>query len=543
MTPGTPGRRRSSTPVAAALAGTRLLWRLPRFLRHPISPAEAEAVVRRRRGRREDEFLDLVRRVVYQHAASPYRRLLELAGCEYGDLERLARREGVEGALRTLCRAGVYLTVAEFKGREPVVRGAARLHADPGALRNPEVAAHVVGESSGSRGPRTPVAMDLSWVADEAANRSLTLQARGPGPWQLAYWDVPGGTLYPMLAYAKAGRIPARWFSPVDIADPGLDPIYRWSERVVRGVARLAGIGLPRPEHVPVDHPLPVARWLAAVRGSGQVPFLLTYSSPAVRLCQAVLEHGLDIRGAYLFLYGEPITDARLAAMRRTGAVVVPAYIATECGRIAEGCVTPEAADDVHLFDDSLALIQPGPEGRRPGLPPDALLVSSLRRSSPLVLLNVSLGDRAAMSRRACGCPLERLGWTTHLRDIRSFEKLTAGGMTFLASDVTRILDEVLPARFGGLPTHYQVVEDETAEGRARIRLLVHPTVGAVDAEAVATAFLDAIGEGKGTERIMATVWRDAGLLHVERRPPMPTGSGKILHVHRPPPPPAPPGR
>ena len=37
------------------------------------------------------------------------------------------------------------------------------------------------------------------------------------------------------------------------------------------------------------------------------------------------------------------------------------------------------------------------------------------------------MGDRAAVAERACGCPLERLGWTTHLQDIRSYEKLTAG--------------------------------------------------------------------------------------------------------------------
>lgn len=62
----------------------------------------------------------------------------------------------------------------------------------------------------------------------------------------------------------------------------------------------------------------------------------------------------------------------------------------------------------------------------------------------------------------------ERLGWTLHLHGIRSVEKLTAAGMTFLDSDVIRVLEEVLPGRFGGGPTHYQLVEEEDAEdGRA----------------------------------------------------------------------------
>jgi hypothetical protein len=58
----------------------------------------------------------------------------------------------------------------------------------------------------------------------------------------------------------------------------------------------------------------------------------------------------------------------------------------------------------------------------------------------------VALGDQAEVAQRACGCALEQLGWTTLLRHVRSFEKLTASGMTFLDADIIRVLDEVLPA-------------------------------------------------------------------------------------------------
>jgi hypothetical protein len=35
-----------------------------------------------------------------------------------------------------------------------------------------------------------------------------------------------------------------------------------------------------------------------------------------------------------------------------------------------------------------------------------------------------------------------------------------------------------------------------------------------------------------GVERVMALAWRGSGLIHVERRPPLATATGKILHLH-----------
>jgi len=94
-----------------------------------------------------------------------------------------------------------------------------------------------------------------------------------------------------------------------------------------------------------------------------------------------------------------------------------------------------------------------------PTLPSKALLVTSIYLPmAKLILLNVSLGDQAEIERRNCGCPVEKLGWSTHLHSIRSFEKLTAGGMTFVDADLIRTLEEILPARFGGGPTDYQLV-------------------------------------------------------------------------------------
>ena len=190
------------------------------------------------------------------------------------------------------------------------------------------------------------------------------------------------------------------------------------------------------------------------------------------------------------------------------------------------------AADDVHFLTDLHALIQAGEGGARPGLPPTAFLVTSLRTTAPLVLLNAGLGDQGVVAERGCGCPLERVGWTRHLHTIRSYEKLTAGGMTFLDADVIRVLEEVLPARFGGAPTDYQLMEDHADGGRPRVRLLVHPAVGPLDHAAVIRGVPGRITAGRGLRADHGQVWRDAGLLRVERRAPFATASGKILHLH-----------
>ena len=105
--------------------------------------------------------------------------------------------------------------------------------------------------------------------------------------------------------------------------------------------------------------------------------------------------------------------------------------------------------------------------------------------------------------------------------------------MTFLDADVLRVLDEVLPAHFGGGPTHYQLLEEERPDGQAELRLLVDPRLGRLDEAAVAETFRAAIGTGDGAERIMALQWQQAGLPRVERRAPVATATGKILHLHQ----------
>ena len=94
------------------------------------------------------------------------------------------------------------------------------------------------------------------------------------------------------------------------------------------------------------------------------------------------------------------------------------------------------------------------------------------------------------------------------------------------------MLDEVLPTRFGGVPTDYQLLEEETDDGRPRLRLLVHPRLGPLNADAITECFLTAIGSASTVEQMMSSLWRDAKVLYVDHRIPQSTGAGKILHLH-----------
>jgi hypothetical protein len=515
------------------VGGFRFFFGLPRLLRHRVTAEKAHAALTDRLEKRQAHFLSLAKRSIYSCPASPYLKLLNLAGCEYGDLDALVRSDGVEGALYSLYRKGVYLSAAEAKGRQTVIRGPARFDVRPSDLAKPGVGGALVAESSGSRGERTPVPIDLDLEKLRAMEMILDFQARGGCDWVRAIWAVPGAvSLKRVIAYTLCGAPPDRWFSLVDTREAGLHPRYIWSMRALRMGGLFAGVALPPPVHVPLRDPLPIARWMFEILRSGRTPQLYTYPSCAVRLCEAARDAGISLRGAQFIIGGEPSTAARLAVIERAGATAQVQCGSVETSTLGRGCISRKAPDDLHLMHDKFAVIQPL-DFPAPGLPSQAILITSI--FLPLaqqLLLNVSLGDQAVIERRSCGCPLEKLGWVTHMHTIRSFEKLTAGGMTFSDTDLVRMLEEVLPAKFGGGPTDYQLVEEDVNQKLPDVRLLVHPRLGPIDAGDIRRTFLEAIGRGSGVEKVMMSVWKDAGLPVIERKAPKITASGKILHVH-----------
>src|SRR5262249_39384933 len=131
------GRKLQLAAVLSDLyKGARFLWQGPRFLPHPLAGEEGRAGPRHRLDHPAADFLALATRAISGYPPSLYRELLRLAGCEYGDLALLVRRDGMEGALGTILRKGVYPTVDEFKGRQPVSRGSATVEVTGLGLHN-----------------------------------------------------------------------------------------------------------------------------------------------------------------------------------------------------------------------------------------------------------------------------------------------------------------------------------------------------------------------------------------------------------------------
>jgi hypothetical protein len=471
---------------------------------------------------------------VYRNGASPYLRLLRAAGCEQGDFQRLLERDGVEGALQTLCQQGVYLTADEFKGRQPVRRGSLEFTVQPNALCNPLASAYLRVGTSGSSGQPTLVPLQLAYSRDIAVDTLLALEPLGGRRWVKAQWEVPGsGVVGRLIEFSQIGRRPSRWFSPLDPRSPELPGRYRWGVRLLRLASLAAGTPLPSPEHVPLREPGPIVDWFARCLAAGETPHLWTYPSPALLVCQAAERAGLALSGARFTLSGEPLTAVRRQAIERTGAQAWSRYGGVDFGRTAHGCFAPEWPDEHHILGDLVAVIQPGEEAPA-DLPANALLVTSLRPSFGLVGLNVSPGDVAETFGRACGCSLDRDGWRLHLRALRSFKKLSAGGMTLLDSDLVPTLEQALPAAFGGGPTDYQLVEDQSSDGKARLCLLIHPRLGSVEPARARELFLSEVGRAGGAALVAALHWRAADLLRVERRAPYSARTGKIPLVHRP---------
>ena len=520
--------------LSEASAALRFARSLSGHLAQPLRSEEAHARVVDGLRHREANLARVLEEGVFAVPRSPYRALFEHAGIEPEDALRLVHDGGVDAALERFHDAGVYLTLEEFRCRTPIVRGALTLSPKPEDLDNPLAHGPAVTATGGSRGVARPLRVDVPHMEQRAVALSLTTEAHGLAGRPHAQWrPVPPGHngISSALGYAKCGTLLERWFAQFPLTIDRRHWRHAAFTRATLWASRRAGAPIPRPEHVPLDRAEVVGRWLADRRAAGAAAVVNLPASSAVRVSRAALAEGLDISGTHFLVGGEPLTDGKAAVAGEAGCSIFCNYGMGETGALGVGCSAREHLDEVHLLTDRVAVAQReraiGTAGARVG----ALLYTTLLSSTPKLLVNVESDDYGVLERRACGCPLDELGLDLHLHRIRSYDKLQSEGMNFVGSLLYALVEEVLPARFGGAPSDYQLVEEEV-DGLPKVHLVASPRLGPLDEAEVVEVALRTLDGGGAARGMMAELWRAGETLRVVRREPHATNAAKVLPLH-----------
>jgi len=506
------------------------------FLAESTTVDQARRILIESRRDRAESFVRILDRAVFGFPNRPYAWLFSRAGLDRNAAGRMVAEHGVEGALDRWMDLGIYLTLDEFKGRVPIRRFGEERAFDSPDFDNPLLRRDFEAATSGSSGARRRLAIDLDLLRYESALHAVFFTSVVPTGTPMAVWrPVPPGTagIKRVLSQLKTGGRIDRWFT--------MQPFSLWRPNTLSWPVtasallgcRLAGRPFPVPDYVPLDRAEIVARWVASTLQRGVQPYLDTTSSGAVRVLQAARDAKLNLRGAFVRTGSEPLTPSRAALFTEAGCTVRSHYSISETGPIAMACPKARTPDDSHLIDGKIAIVQrhgvplvKAPEGIAP------LYLTTLLPSTPKLMINVESGDYAQLERFDCGCSFAELGFTTHLHSIRSYEKLSGAGVHFTGHVLMDILEEILPARFGGDPTDYQFVEDEV-DGLPVVWLLVHPRRGEMDEAEVARTVLDALAAQGSADAMMAGFWRQGAVVRVKRQAPLANATGKILALHQ----------
>jgi len=523
-----PVQRNDAISELAAFA--KFLGGLHRLVSRRMTVPDALSIIRNRLQNREASFLASLERGVYANARSPYRALLAMAGCTIGDVRMLVQSEGLEGTLQQLRLKGVYVSFEEFKGLTPIVRGSVTLEPSPSDFDNPVRSGHFSTTTGGTTGTGRRVRLDIHHLEALLPGRIVVRHVQGLTGIPAASWSdlPPAGGLKGVLLTAAAGGDATHWFTARSFS--GLEGIrYRAATHVTLSAARLAGASVAWPKHVPLEQAITLARWANdQVRRHGACTIHASVSR-ILRIAVAAAENDIDLSGTILRGGGEPPTHAKVAQIIASGGTFHSSYAFSELGTVGSSCLNPAGPNDQHLMQDHVAIVQ----GTRtvPGFTIDvpAFCFTSLLPTTAKMLLNVESDDYGIVDTRPCGCTWEKLGFPVHIRDIRSFRKLTGEGMTLVGSDIERVLDEFLPVRYGGSALDYQFAEEEDERGFTRIILRVAPSIAVSDESAMIEYVLDSLKHLGGAAAVAEATWRSAGTFRIRRETPAMTSRGKLL--------------
>jgi hypothetical protein len=520
----------------------RFISGLKKFHKQRLEPQEAidqaRTFIRKRVDAREKNFLELVEKGIFQSPDSPYLKLLNPRKISFSDLKSWVSSKGLEGSLKILEQEGVYFTVDEFKGRAPVRRNGQEFRCDPSMFDNPFLSYVYEVQSGGTRSAGTRVRIDFDYLHQRSFYDALLLDVHGCLTAPIANWfpvfpGAPG--INSSLRFAHIGNPAKRWFSQVD--ENKLDVTWerKFGIKLIYLLSKLYGSPLAQAEYVGLNDAGKVAEWAGqALAEKGQC-VIYTFAASAVRVCMAASEANVSLKGAKFLVTGEPLTPQKRREIEATGATAIPVYGISEAGVIAAGCDRAhEASDHCHVYSDTTAITPHKCRVAHSEATVDSFLFTSILFESPKLLMNVGMGDFGKLSTGRCDCGFGKIGFDQHLSNIRSYEKLTGEGVTFVDTDFLWIIEKRLPAMFGGMSTDYQLVEKEDGNGLPRLELLVSPTVGNINETEVVTTFMNLLkrAEDKGWAQSGTDMWKQSGMIQTVRAFPVSTAAGKILPFH-----------
>lgn len=522
----------------------RFVFGLRKYFKNRITPQEAieraRKTLRERVSHRQENFLRLLEQGVFNYAKSPYKPLLKNRKIGLEDIKKWVGNEGIEQTLVKLQADGVYFTVDEFKGKTQVNRDGLNFEVNEKSFDNPFVSEAYEVRSGATRSAGTRIRIDFDYLVQRSLYDAFILNLHEALTSPIANWfpvfpGAPG--INSSLRFARIGNPPRRWFSQVEKSKLKVNWEKRWGVSYIFFMSHLMGVPLAKPEYVSLNNAQDIARWAASMLEEHSNCVIYTFASSAVRVCIAAKEAGLNIKGTRFLVTGEPLTPQKKKEIEETGAMAVPIYGISEAGVIAAGCPQPYPdSDTCHSLMDTTAIISHRLRPSHSDVEVDSFLFTSLLYESPKILLNVGMGDHGKVWDEPCSCEFGKLGFNAHVSRIRSYEKLTGEGVTFVDTDFIHIIEKELPQRYGGQSTDYQLVEEEDARGLTRLRLLISPRVGQVDEQALAETFIQLLKKGENSPESWSQsgseIWAQARTLRVRREFPIPTRSGKILPFH-----------
>jgi hypothetical protein len=96
-----------------------------------------------------------------------------------------------------------------------------------------------------------------------------------------------------------------------------------------------------------------------------------------------------------------------------------------------------------------------------------------------------------------------------------------------------RVLEQVLPNRFGGNALDYQLEEVEDGEGFIRFNLLISPRVAVSDEHAVVAEMMHSLQRTSVMADVARQVWQQAHTVTVKRTEPVWSERGKFLPIRK----------